>query len=257
MPLLRYTIFMDHPLLRPAWIAKHTFALLIFVTMIGLGFWQLDRLEQRRAYNAERLAVLDQPATPLDAALADPLAIVGRKVRLSGVYRNDESVVLRNQRSNSGVDGVHLITPLQLSGSEQAVLVDRGWIPASQSDRSVLGAYAVEREVTVEGLALAGRSAPEGWFAPSDLPLPGETRIDAWLRVDVVGIQQQSAATLLPIYIEQLPRPDQSAGSLPQPRDPRALGEGSHFSYALQWFSFAAILSVVYAGLMRQELRKL
>ncbi len=238
-----------HRLLRGWWIIKHLFALALVVTLLILGFWQLDRLAQRRAANAERLAALAQPAIPLTPE-TDPATVIGRRVIVSGTYRNDESVVLRGRRSDNGVDGVHLLTPLQFADSEYAVLVDRGWIPSAQGATT---AFAVTRPVTVEGIARAPQLRPDSLLAGRDLPLPGETRINAWLRVDVPAIQRQVAAPLVPLFIEQIP--DGNA-TLPRPPDPYRLDEGPHLSYALQWFTFAGIVVVGYILLMRQELRR-
>jgi len=244
-----------HHLLSISWLLKHSFALTIFITMVGLGFWQLARLEDRRATNAARLAVLEQPALPLiDADQMDPTTLVGRKVRLVGTLLNEESVVLRGRRSASGVDGVHLVTPLRLRGSEQALLVDRGWLPANQQRPESLAAYASSREVTLEGIAQLGQSRPDTLLAPYDLPLPGETGIHAWIRVDIPAIQAQVSVPLLPIYVEVLPAPDDAP--LPRPFDPRLQDEGPHQGYALQWFSFAIMLAIVYTILIRQELSR-
>ncbi len=238
-----------HRLIRGWWIVKHLFALVIITTLLILGFWQLDRLEQRRAENAARLAALAQPALQLTPN-TNPADVIGRRVIVSGTFRNDESVVLRGRRSDSGVDGVHLLTPLQLADSEYAVLVDRGWIPSAQGATT---AFAVTRPVTIEGIARAPQLRPDSLLAGRDLPLPGETRINAWLRVDVPAIQQQVAVPLLPLFIEQIP--DGSA-NLPRPPDPYRIDEGPHLSYALQWFTFAAIVGVGYVLLLRQELQQ-
>jgi surfeit locus 1 family protein len=136
-----------------------------------------------------------------------------------------------------------------------AVIVDRGWLPTEQASPAARAAFAVDREVIAEGLALLGQARPSAPLAGMDLAMPGETRIDAWLRVDIAKMQAQVDAPLLPIYIELLPAVD--GPRLPQPADPRLLDEGPHLSYALQWFAFALILAIVYAALMRQELRKL
>lgn len=245
----------SHPLLSGSWLLKHLFALLIFASFLALGVWQLERLEQRRVANATRLALLDQNPVTLTGQEPDPAALVGRKLRVTGTFVNEASVVLRGQQSDNGVAGVHLLTPLRIAGSEVAVIVDRGWLPASQRDPAALAAYAVSREVSLEGLAFAPQTRPASPLAPRDLPLPGEERISAWVRVDVAGLQAQVDVPLLPLYLEQLPAGD--GAPLPRPRDPRQLDEGPHLSYAIQWFAFAAILAVVYAALMRQELIKL
>ncbi len=245
---------MTHPLLRASWLARHAFALLIFIAMIGLGFWQLDRLSQRRAANAVRQAVLDQNPATLTGDADAARALAGRRVRASGTYLNGQSVLLRGQRSDTGVDGVHLLTPLRLSGGSAAVIVDRGWLPAEQARPAARAAFAIDREVSLEGVALLGQPRPDTPLAAMDLPLPGETRIDAWVRVDIGKIQAQIDAPLLPVYIEQLPSAD--GPRLPLPADPRKLDEGPHLGYALQWFAFSAILAVVYTALIRQQLRR-
>ncbi|MCS6883283.1 MAG: SURF1 family protein [Oscillochloridaceae bacterium] len=243
-----------HPLLSRGWILKHLFALAIFLSFISLGFWQLARLEERRALNAARLAVLDDNPVALTGREPDLAALIGRKVRVTGTYLNEASVVLRGQRSDSGVQGAHLLTPLRIAGSEAAVIVDRGWIPAPRPEAADLAAYAVTREVMVEGLARAPQARPNSPLAPRDLPLPGQERINAWVRVDVARLQRQVAAPLLPLYIEQFP--SGNGATLPRPRDPRQLDEGPHLSYAIQWFAFTAILAVVYAALLRQQVRE-
>jgi surfeit locus 1 family protein len=245
---------MKHPLLRPSWLIRHTFTLLIGVMMIGLGFWQLDRLDQRRASNATRQAVLTQNPVMLPADAAAALALVGQRVRASGSYLNDQSMILRARRSNSGVEGVHLLTPFKLAGSDQVLIIDRGWLPTEQAPPEARAAFAVEREITVEGVALAAEPRPDAPLAAMDLALPGENRIDAWVRVDIDKMQAQIDAPLLPIYVELLPAPDSPI--LPVPVDPRRLDEGPHLGYALQWFTFTIILVIVYTALIRQELKQ-
>lgn len=238
-------------LLSGGWILKHLFALIIFVSLISLGFWQLGRLEARRTANAARLAAFNQDALVLTGREPDVTPLIGHKVRVTGFYLNDASVVLRGQKSSNGVEGVHLLTPLRITGGDRAVIVDRGWIPATRGDPASLAAYAVTREVTIEGIAQPPQVRPNTPLAPRDLPLPGQERITAWVRVDVARLQEQVAVPLLPLYIEQLP--DGNSATLPRPRDPRQLDEGPHLNYAIQWFSFAAILAIVYAALLRQE----
>jgi surfeit locus 1 family protein len=170
------------------------------------------------------------------------------------MYMNDQSVLLRGQAADDGTEGVHLLTPMRISGAETAVIVDRGWLPAEQARPEARGAFVVDREVTLEGLALPEQARPNTLLAGMDLPMPGEIRIDAWLRVDVGKMQAQMGAPLLPVYIELLPSAD--GPHLPQPADPRLLDEGPHLSYAIQWFAFSLILAIVYAALMRQELQR-
>jgi surfeit locus 1 family protein len=91
-------------------------------------------------------------------------------------------------------------------------------------------------------------------LAPTDPePAPGDNRLDAWFRVDIERIQQQIGYPLLPIFIDQSPNPE--ATSPPLREDDIDLSDGPHLGYALQWFSFAVILIVLYAIFIRQELK--
>ena len=53
-------------LLRPRWIAFTVVVVTAIVVMVNLGFWQLRRLDERRAFNDAVAARIDQPAVDLD-----------------------------------------------------------------------------------------------------------------------------------------------------------------------------------------------
>jgi surfeit locus 1 family protein len=222
---------------------------------VRLGFWQLDRLAQRRAQNALINARMNQPAQAIDGAGVDLEDMDYRRVELRGVYDSAHEVILRN-RALEGVPGVHVLTPLRLSqgaGAPAAVLVDRGWLPLELAAPEERRAYAAPPgEVVVTGLA---RRSQAGAGGPPDPALPaGQTRRDAWFRVDIGQIEQQTGYALLPFFVEQTPAPGDP--DLPRRTPPTDLGEGSHLSYTIQWFSFAAILLIGYGAFMVQRLRQ-
>lgn len=221
------------------------------VVLCRLGIWQLDRLAQRRAQNALINAQIAAPAMPLDGTPIDPNALDYRHVSVRGVYDSAQEIVLRN-RARDGVPGVDLITPLRLIGSDQAVLVDRGWVPLEQSSPAARRAFAEPGEVTVEGVARRAQIYAGG---PVDPPLsPDRRRLDAWFRVDIPRIQQQLGYPLLAVFIEQQPAP--SDPPLPQRVSTTDLGEGPHLGYAIQWFAFATILLVGYIAFVYQRSRR-
>jgi surfeit locus 1 family protein len=237
-----------------------TLLVLVGALVLGrLGIWQLDRLAQRRAINSSLNARLAQPAALLDGAAIDPAALEYRRVEARGIYDAAQEIVLRNRELN-GVPGVHILTPLRISGSSAAVLVDRGWIPREQSDPAARSAFAAPAgEVLVAGIA---RRSQEDLGGPQDPPLgPERPRLDAWFRVDIAGIQQQAGYALLPIFIEQQPEPAPAGNSSGDPALPRRtpiadLGEGPHLGYAAQWFGFAIILLVGYVVFAYQQVRR-
>lgn len=225
------------------------------LVLARLGIWQLDRLAQRRAINAAIQARQAQPPAPLNAALAQDTTQEYRRVELRGVFDQSQEIVQRN-RTLGGASGVHVLTPLRLSGApgdQPAVLVDRGWLPLGQADAAARAAYAAPGgEVTLLGQI---RRSQADFGGPDDPPLSAERpRLDAWFHVDIPRIAQQTGYPLLPVFVEQLPAPGDP--ELPK-RDPLTdLGEGPHLGYAIQWFAFALILLAGYLAINYQRRRK-
>lgn len=213
--------------------------------MVRLGLWQLERLAQRRAFNARVLAQQTQPPLELvGAALAADLAAMEyRTVTVTGSYDHSQEVLLRNQVRNDRL-GVHLLTPLRIAGSGQAVLVDRGWVPAEQAAAALRAQFAEPGQVTVRGIIRRSQPRPDFGGVPDPPTAPGG-RLEAWNTVNLERIAQQTGDPLLPIYIQQAPDP--AWAGLPARSQPVLdLTEGSHLGYAVQWFIFAVILALGY-----------
>lgn len=225
------------------------------LVLVRLGFWQLDRLAQRRAINSAIASRQAEPPVPLTPALAADTTQEYRRVELRGVFDSKQEIVLRN-RSLDGVTGVHVITPLRFTGADgapEAVLVDRGWLPNIAASAEARAAYAAPAgEVTVVGQI---RRSQENFGGPADPPFSAvRPRLDAWFLVNIPRITEQLGYPLLPVFVEQLPTTDDP--DLPR-RDPLTdLGEGPHLGYAIQWFAFSVILLVGYVVfvLRRQRL---
>lgn len=208
--------------------------------MIRLGVWQLDRLAQRRAFNANATSRLQAPPlTDLPGASRDLAGLHYRAIVLRGRYDFTQQVALNNQEWQAQ-PGVHLITPLVLADSPQAVLVDRGWIPYAESAPANWEKFAEPGVVEVRGRILSTQTSPL-----AVAPVSG--RQDTWFRVDVAGLQNQVSHPLLPVYVQALPDPTWK--NLPYRRDVNLdLSEGPHLGYAITWFSFAAILGIGSGG---------
>jgi surfeit locus 1 family protein len=238
------------------WIISHILFIIVLIVLINLGFWQLRRLEQRRALNAAIQAGLNAPATELTGQAIDPEALHLHPVTVAGTFDNEENIAIMN-RPLEGRAGMHLMTPLQIEGNDQAVLVDRGWIPLDQTDPEQRRQYDQGGIVTIEGIAYQTQPQPDRALVPQDpIPGPGENRRDQWFRVDIDRIQQQLPYPLLPIFIVQSAGENADAGTPPLREGPIELDEGNHLSYALQWFSFAGIAVIVYGILIWQEAKK-
>ena len=226
--------------------------LLVFVgTAIcaRLGIWQLDRLEQRRAFNAQVESMRAEELLDLNQNLpVDISSMEWRAVTVTCEYDFENQVALRNQY-NGDQYGYHLITPLLFNG--MAVLVDRGWIPADGNaapERYAWRQYDEVGQVTVTGQIRLGQDKPAiGGVADAELG-----RLDFWNNLNVERISEQSPYPLLPVYVQ--PNVDGNNSEPPIKYQPVVeLTEGSHFGYALQWFAFATILFVGYPFYLRKQ----
>lgn len=214
--------------------------LLVAAVCIRLGFWQLDRLEQRRARNAAFREAQTFPPVSLDSALLvglarDPERFVNRRVRLRGEWDAERTLVLRG-RAQGGRPGVHLVTPLRIPGSGVAVLVNRGWVPSPDAATVDPAPFAEPGLREVEGLVQRIPSTGNRG-APSVSRGGGLT----FQRLDRAALRDRLSYPVLPVYLQRVPNAAPSASVLPQPVPLPDLGEGPHLGYAVQWFSFAAI----------------
>jgi surfeit locus 1 family protein len=238
----RRTVFSPLALFRGRQLPWTLLVLLAALVMVGLGFWQLQRRAGRLARNAHIREGLAQPPVALTGTVNDPAALEFRHVTVRGVFDYANEILLRN-RTRDGRPGYHVVTPLRIAGSDSAVLVDRGWIPYEQADPAARRAFQDHPSAEVYGIAHPSQKQPSS-FAPADPPVGANGRLDAWFRVDVERIQQQTPYKLLPLYVEESPAA--GAPDLPWRSEDLALDEGPHLSYAIQWFSFATILLAGY-----------
>jgi surfeit locus 1 family protein len=231
--------------------------LLVFVgtaLCIRLGLWQLDRLEQRRTFNAHYESARAQPVLDLNQQLpADIVEMEWRPVRVTGEYDFSNQVAVRNQYYGNQY-GYHLLTPIRFNG--KAIIVDRGWIPAEGNSAPALpeGAWRKYDEtgtVSVSGQIRLGQAKPVIGGVPDRLPEDG-ARLEVWNNADIARIAAQMPYPVLPVYIQ--PEVDLSDTEPPIPFQPEIeLTEGPHFGYALQWFTFATILFVGYPFYLRKQ----
>jgi surfeit locus 1 family protein len=199
---------------------------------IALGNWQAGRAAEKRALAAERVRALGSPPIDIASVRGDLRHLVGKRVAARGRFADAHTVYLDN-KLRSGRPGYEVVTPLRLDGAH--VLVNRGWVQARRTRDALPAVPTPPGEVRVEGLALA--RIPKALEA--GMEAPGTVRQN--LDVDVFG--RQSGLTLLPLVIEQhSAAPDGLLREWPRPD----FGVEKHQSYALQWYSLAALAVVLF-----------
>lgn len=225
-----------HPLRRPRWIIGSIIVVVLVVLFVNLGFWQLRRLDERKALNALfRARSLEAIDLPDEAWGSDGLFKSGelehQRVRITGTYEPHRTVLVRFQ-TRDGQPGYDVVVPLV---TEKGVaFVERGWIPERLGDGwPAEEAAAPDGEVTVVGIIAS----------PDDTDERRQKRDGT---IVVSGVRPASLAQelgygndALPYYIREV---DPDRESYPIADGEPDLSEGPHLIYAIQWFIFATIV---------------
>lgn len=231
------------PFLTPKWLLSHVFVLAMIALLVGLGFWQLDRLDERQARNVDVRAAMEAEPAPIESLLGtDPPEHAA--VLVAGEYLHDSSFLVANRTFDSQA-GSWLATPMRLADG-RIVIVSRGWVPRTWASGSVVGgvdtpAGAIEVlgrvEYSVDGGRIGGGSTTI---------LPEVSRIDLATVEELLDLEVEDLWVQL---AEQAP----PAGDLLKPVPPPSLDEGPHLAYAFQWFFFSFGTVVAYALILRKR----
>jgi surfeit locus 1 family protein len=204
---------------------------------IALGNWQARRAEEKRALGAEVDQALKAAPIEISTTLVERKNLILKRVAARGEFVAERTLFLDNKIRHGSV-GYEVITPLRLSRSALHVVVNRGWVEASPSRDVLPQVRTPAGETRVEGLAL-GR-------LPHALPLKENTRGRVRQNVDLGAFAADTGLALQPIIIEQ--RSDSGDGLLREWPHPDS-GTERHESYAMQWYSLAA-LAVILAAVL-------
>jgi surfeit locus 1 family protein len=226
-------------------------ALVAAAGCVRLGIWQLDRLQQRRAKNA---LIAGQtalaPMTAADARAQDSTRLHWRRLQFAGVADYGHEVVLssRTQNGSVGVQVVTPVRPLDASWGDTSVLVIRGWMPAPDGRKYERGSTPEGDTLQVD--ALVTEFAPPGTGA---VRMPSAVQAFRWLDRDT--LTRDMGTHLAPFVLLQLGDTVQHDVTKITRVPPPSLSEGSHKSYAIQWFAFATIALVGYVAYVVQGRR--
>ena len=213
---------------------------LVAAVCLRLGFWQLQRLRERRDEN--RLAEAARALPELELAGRADSSLAHRRVRATGVYDRDGEIILRGQ-SHRERPGVVVVTPLRVAGGRVGVLVVRGFVPSADAVTVSSVPTAEGGNVTIRGVALPlGEREDDG--AVLERPGAGTT----WKGLDRSAIEARLGYPVAAVYVMQAP--DSAAPASPRRMEPPAFDDGPHLSYAIQWFAFAVIALVGAAALL-------
>jgi surfeit locus 1 family protein len=219
--------------MKPLTILFTAISIVLAALFVRLGFWQLERLGERRQHNELLRARLAAPPVPVESLRGHPDSLRYRRASLRAPADYGHEALVAN-RTRNGSPGVWLVTPALIPGSDTAILVARGWVYAPDGSSADRARWREGDSLTVEGW-LDVLPPPAG-TSDSIASRPGTvTRLDRGRMAARIG------RPVWPLYLfatgdSAAQRADRAARfTLPE------LSDGPHRSYAIQWFSFAAI----------------
>jgi surfeit locus 1 family protein len=198
------------------------------LVLLGLGVWQIERLQWKRALIAQverRLA-----AAPVAAPGPARWAAIGKddaytRVRVTGRWAGRDTLV---QAVTDLGGGYWVLTPL-VTPEGWTVLVNRGFVPSSPASRS----RAEGDGGTVTGLLRI--TEPGGAFLRSNDPAANR-----WYSRDVAAIAAaQGVATVAPYFIDA----DRIGDDWPRGGMTMVRFPNNHLVYALTWFALAGLVA--------------
>lgn len=223
------------------------FMAVLALVCLWLGFWQLDRLDQKRALIAsveDRISLDPVELPPAGEWVGfDPEAFDFRPVELNGSFIADTVLVftsLSDANGPQGGAGYWVMTPFALEGGG-TVIVNRGFIP--QGAKNLFGGQNPASQPPAEptnitGIARVSEQANAFTPGPDDA-----ARIDYVRAIDRMSAMMDPAlAPFAPLYVNQdAATPD----TLPQGGETVISFPNRHFEYAMTWFAFAGVTFIM------------
>ena len=221
---------------------------LVTVVMLGicikLGMWQYTKADTRRTLQVQLNARLDEPVAALPDKIESLESWRYKRVKFVGKYDTRYQLLLDNQVQNT-VAGYHVLTPMQIDGSSNYVLVNRGWVARAVANVGEL-AKPPKIDTPLGKLQIEGDiSLPANkFFTMDNSPATGDQWQTVWQNLDMERYAKSVPFAVQPFVIRLDSK--STAGGFVRNWPPPGERVSMHLGYAYQWFGFALTLLVIY-----------
>lgn len=218
-----------------------------FILLCKLGFWQLQRADEKRewllSFGTEQLATQDDLFNPVDAKSSELLN--GQNTVITGQVLSQYMMLLDN-RVHHGQPGYKVLAPVLSSKYNQSILVDFGWLKAP-NNRSELPTFDLPSEVELQGVI---KSTQLQQFVLENPPLT-----DQWpQRIQSINMvfEHDWQPKMVPLIVYAN---NEQVQGLVQTYKPVVMMPEKHEAYALQWFllAFASLVIFVFASRVKPD----
>ncbi|MCC8377024.1 MAG: SURF1 family protein [Rickettsia endosymbiont of Graphium doson] len=209
--------------------------LITFIILISLGFWQLNRLKEKKLFLASMQENLTSPAIDLAEIHVN---LPYHKVKITGHFLPDKDIYLYGRRSmSSEKDGYYLVTPFK-TDEDKIILVARGWF--SNRNKNIITQATNDQPHELIGVTMPSEKTRS--YLPAN-----DVKNNVWLTLDL-----QEASKVLGLNLENFYLIEESKDIsnldilLPLSINHLAAIRNDHLEYAFTWFGLAASLVVIY-----------
>ncbi len=206
--------------------------LLLVLTCLAMAMLQYWRAATRgERFEREQAAFLATPVS-LSPQQREREKLLDRAATARGRWRAEKTLFVDNKIHRSR-PGYHVLTPLQLSGSEVVVLVNRGWIAAPRLRSEVPSVPTATGEVEVSGVIRS--------FETRIFELKGTLPQGAiWQHVREADYRRHSGLDALPVILLQT---DAAGDGLTRDWGSAQNPATKHHGYMAMWLIFALMAS--------------
>jgi surfeit locus 1 family protein len=223
-------------------------SLLALALLVGLGVWQVQRLQWKNDLVAR---IIEQgKAEPLSLAEVEARMTAGEDVeflraKATGRFVHDRELFVFT--TLDGEMGWKVVTPLKTDDGG-AVLVDRGFVPYDLKSSAARPESQPAGKVSVTGVVRPHSSARAPFVPDNDV----DANVWHWWALPAMA-EAAGVESARPFILQAEQRPGDAAwprASVPDPADI----PNRHLGYALTWFGLAAVLVVVGTLYLRRRL---
>ncbi|MCZ4281784.1 SURF1 family protein [Kiloniella laminariae] len=219
------------------------FSIPVFLVALGLGTWQLQRMEWKKEQIALRQERSGAEAVSFDELYAGNSGVPAeeefRHVWIEGEFLHDEELIL-GARSLDRRLGVQIVTPFALRDGRE-ILVNRGFAPSELKESAARPEGQVKGTVRIEGLLRV-----PGWKGYEMVKPANDPIKNFWFYVDIPEMARHTGLSnpVQDIYLDA--GPAANPGGYPLGGQTRIELVNNHLEYVITWYAMALILAVIY-----------
>ncbi|MDC1386534.1 SURF1 family protein [Candidatus Thioglobus sp.] len=206
-----------------------------FAFLVSLGFWQLERADDKRSIEAS----INQANTGSVELIKKEEGLQSKEyyeVRLQGKYLSDKQFIYDNQIVDQ-VSGYYVLTPYALEGQSKAILINRGFIPWN-GRRDKLADIVIGQE-TREIKVQISKPIKRMELKPSEVGIQFPALIQSIDLQDMADRAKVDFSSVIGLL-------DASASNgFIRKWEPYTGSIEKHIGYAIQWFLMALVLAII------------